>query len=230
MITTADLLLLLIILVCVLSGYRKGLLLSLCTLLVLVLSCLGAAAAREALTPKAEEWLTPRVTAYFSEKMQGYISESVGEAAQNAIDGETEIGGENIDISGWMGFLDNMGIHVQEAAENAAEAISAPIVTSAAETAARILVETVAGGLIFCLSFLVIYMILHGAMLLVNLADHLPVIHSVNHAGGAMVGLLSGAFFLTMAMALLVRSGIADDDVFAGPIAQGLQRIAEHIS
>ena len=39
-----DIILLLIFVVCVLSGYRKGLILSLCTLLMLALSCLGAAA------------------------------------------------------------------------------------------------------------------------------------------------------------------------------------------
>ena len=43
-----DIILLLIFVVCVLSGYRKGLILSLCTLLMLALSCLGAAAVQQA--------------------------------------------------------------------------------------------------------------------------------------------------------------------------------------
>ncbi len=226
----ADLLLLLIILVCVLSGYRKGLLLSLCTLLVLVLSCLGAAAAQETLTPKAEAWLEPRVTAYFSERMQDFITENAGETAEQAANGEMEIGGHQVDLSGITGLLDNLGVDIPEAAENVAKEISAPLVGSAAETASKILVETVAGGLIFCLSFFVIYMLLHGAMLAVNLADRLPVIHRVNHVGGAVVGLLSGAFFLTMAIALLVRTGVLGEDVLQGSVAQLLRKLAENIS
>ena len=222
----ADLILLLIILFCVLSGYRKGLLMSLCTLLVLVLACLGAAAAREALTPRVSEWMEPRLAEYISSEMQEYARESAGEAAKQAEDSGLEIGGNQVDLSGIVGFLDNMGIDLQQAAEDAAEQYAAPLANTAAEAAARVLVETMAGGVIFCLSFLVIYLVLHSVLLVVNLADHLPVVHSLNHAGGALVGLMTGAFFLTMAMALLTRYGGIAGEMFQGPVAKLIQSIA----
>lgn len=223
---TVDIVLLLIFLFCILSGYRKGLIMALCTLLVLVLSCLGATAAKEALTPKAAEWLEPRLAAYVSEQMQEFAVESAGQAVRDAEASGIDIGGNQVDVSGIMGFLDNMGVDVQGAAEDTAEKVSQPLAETAAKAAAKVVVEAVAGGLIFCVSFLVIYLVLHSVALAVNLTDHLPVIHSLNHVGGAVIGLLTGAFFLTMAMALLADTRMVPEDFFGGPIAKLIQRIA----
>ena len=85
---TVDIILLLIFVVCVLSGYRKGLILSLCTLLMLALSCLGAAAVQQALTPKVSEWMEPKVTSYLVDVIQDGVEDST----ENALEQTGEVG------------------------------------------------------------------------------------------------------------------------------------------
>ena len=47
-----DLILLLVFVVAILSGYRKGIIMALCTLVILVISCFGASAVQRALPPR----------------------------------------------------------------------------------------------------------------------------------------------------------------------------------
>ena len=84
-----------------------------------------------------------------------------------------------------------------------------------------------AGTVIFLLAFLVIFLVLRLAVLLVNVVDRLPVVHTLNHAGGAVLGGIAAAFCLTMITAVLVQSGLLPKNAAAGPVAQLLRTIAE---
>ena len=77
--------------------------------------------------------------------------------------------------------------------------------------------------------FLLIYLLLRAVSLIVNLVDRLPVVHTLNHAGGALIGAVSCALFLTVLMGLLVKSGAMEQGSFGGPVAQLLRSIAERI-
>ena len=68
-----DLILLLVFVVAILSGYRKGIIMALCTLVILVISCFGASAVQRAFTPQAVEWMEPKVAEY----IQAQISTEV---------------------------------------------------------------------------------------------------------------------------------------------------------
>ena len=71
--------------------------------------------------------------------------------------------------------------------------------------------------------------LLRAVSLIVNLVDRLPVVHTLNHAGGALIGAVSCALFLTVLMGLLVKSGAMEQSSFGGPVAQLLRSIAERI-
>ena len=224
-----DIILLLIFAVCILSGYRKGLILSLCTLLILALSCLGAAAVQQALTPKVAEWMEPKVTAY----MEGVIRDGVESSTENAMEQTGEvgltIGGKQVTLEDLAGILSGFGLDVQESVQGAAQNVAEPLVQNVAKSISQSIVSAVAGLLIFLGAFLVIYLLLHGISLILNLVDRLPVVHTLNHAGGALIGGISCALVLTVLMGLLVKSGAMEQSDFGGPVAELLRRIAERI-
>ncbi len=224
-----DIILLLIFAVCILSGYRKGLLLSLCSLLMLALSCFGAAAAQQALTPRVANWMEPKVTAYVA----GVIRDGVESSTENAIEQTGElgltVGGQQVTLGDLAGILSGFGLDVQESVQESAQSVAEPVVQSVAKSISQSIVASAAGAVIFLAVFLVIYLLLHSISLMLNLVDRLPVVHTLNHASGAVIGGLSCAFFLTILMGMLVKSGVMDQSDFGGPVAELLRSIAERI-
>lgn len=224
-----DIILLLIFAVCILSGYRKGLILSLCTLLILALSCLGAAAVQQALTPKVAEWMEPKVTSYVA----GVIRDGVESSTENAMEQTGEVGltvgGQRVTLSDLTGILSGFGLDVQESVQGAAQDVAEPLVQNVAKSISQSVVSSAAGFVIFLGAFLVIYLLLHGISLILNLVDRLPVVHTLNHVGGAAIGGVSCALVLTVLMGLLVKSGAMEQSTFGGPVAELLRRIAERI-
>ncbi len=216
---TVDIILLLVLLVFVLSGYRKGLILSLCTLLILVISCLGASVAQEVLTPTVVERLHPQVSEAISEKLEEQVSTTVDNAIASASDAGITIAGKEVTLGDLIWLLESLGLDVEASAQNTAQDISGPIVASAASAMAKAILDAVVGFLIFVAAFLIIFLVLRVVELFINTVDLLPVIHTLNHLGGGLVGLISGAFLLTMAMAVLTRTGLVGDTTFQGPVS-----------
>ena len=226
---TVDIILLLIFVVCVLSGYRKGLILSLCTLLMLALSCLGAAAVQQALTPKVSGWMEPKATSYLVDVIQDGVEDSTENALEQTGKVGLTIGGKQVTLNDLAGILSGFGLDVQESVQGAAQTVAEPVVQSIAKSISQSVVSSLAGLVIFLVAFLLIYLLLRAVSLIVNLVDRLPVVHTLNHAGGALIGAVSCALFLTVLMGLLVKSGAMEQGSFGGPVAQLLRSIAERI-
>ena len=224
-----DIILLLIFVVCVLSGYRKGLILSLCTLLMLALSCLGAAAVQQELTPKVSEWMEPKVTSYLVDVIQNGVEDSTENALEQTGEVGLTIGGKQVTLNDLAGILSGFGLDVQESVQGAAQTVAEPVVQSIAKSISQSVVSSLAGLVIFLVAFLLIYLLLRAVSLIVNLVDRLPVVHTLNHAGGALIGAVSCALFLTVLMGLMVKSGAMEQSSFGGPVAQLLRSIAERI-
>ena len=223
---TVDIILLLIFVVCVLSGYRRGLILSLCTLLMLALSCLGATAVQQALTPKVSEWMEPKVTSYLVDVIQDGVEDSTENALEQTGEVGLTIGGKQVTLNDLAGILSGFGLDVQESVQGAAQTVAEPVVQSIAKSISQSVVSSLAGLVIFLVAFL----LLRAVSLIVNLVDRLPVVHTLNHAGGALIGAVSCALFLTVLMGLLVKSGAMEQGSFGGPVAQLLRSIAERIA
>ena len=216
---TVDIILILVLIVFILSGYRKGLILSLCSLLILVVSCLGASVAQEVLTPKVVAELTPQITASISESMEEQVTLATENAIADASESGITIAGQEITLGDLTNLLKTFGLDVEQSAQNTASDISEPLIEAAAQTMAEAIVEAIAGLLIFLAAFLIIYLLLRTVELGINTVDHLPVIHTLNHLGGGVVGFISGAFFSVMIMALLSQTGAFPEDTFAGPVS-----------
>lgn len=216
---TVDIILLLVFIVFVLSGYRRGLILSLCSLLILVLSCLGATVAQEVLTPRVTERMIPQVTEWIEEKLEDTLEESTENALSQS--GNTAVGTQVDSIAQLF------GIDLGTVVENAAEGVAEPLIARAAQTMAQAIVEAIAGTLIFLAAFLIIYLLLKSLELGINTVDRLPVIHTLNHLGGGIIGGVSGAFSLVMAVALLRGTEVLPED--SGPVFGLLQQIVGRI-
>jgi uncharacterized membrane protein required for colicin V production len=214
---TVDIILLLILLVFMLSGYRKGLILSLCSLLILVVSCLGATVAQQALTPKVSEYLKPQVTAYVSELLEAQVEEST-DAVISESSGVT-IGGQSVSLEELLELLQRFGIDAETTVQSTVSSASAPLVEAAAEAVSDALTEALSGLLIFLAVFLIIFLLLRSLELGLNTVDRLPVIHTLNHLSGGLIGLISGAFLLTVGMAVLVQADVVTDSTFQGPVS-----------
>lgn len=216
---TVDIILLLILLVFILSGYRKGLILSLCTLLILIVSCLGASVAQEMLTPKVVSELQPQLTQTISEQLEEQVTVSVDEALDEASNAGITIAGQPVTLGDLLELLSRFGIDVEQSAQNAASDIASPIVESAAATIAYAILNAVVGFVIFVAAFLIIFLVLRVIELCINTVDRLPVVHTLNHLGGGLVGFLNGAFFLLMAMAILTQTGLLSEESLQGPFS-----------
>lgn len=222
---TVDIILLLILIVFALSGYRKGLILSLCSLLILIISCLGASVAQDVLTPKVVSQLHPQLTEMISVELEEQITTSVGQAITDAGEQGFTIAGQTVTLGGLIDLLETFGLDVEQAAQNTASDIAAPVVASAADAMATAILNAVVGCVIFFAAFLIIYLVLRTVELGINTVDRLPVIHTLNHLSGGLIGLVSGAFFLTMAMTVLCQTGLVPEDSFQGPISVLLWRL-----
>ena len=221
---------LLFLLTCCLSGYRKGLVMSLGVLLILALASLGATVAQETLTPKAVEAIEPKVQQVVREQLQRELEDKTQEAVENAGDVSFSVGGEQMDLGALTGMLGALGIPVEaQVAEGASQAMS-PMLDTAAEAVARAMVEPVAELVIYLAAFLILYLLLHSLTLALNVVDRLPVIHTLNRAGGAVFGLLGGFLVLVVLTVVCRRTGWLPEDLGKGPLGLLFSRIAERLA
>lgn len=177
-----ELILLLFLLTCGLSGYRKGLVMSLATLLVLALASLGATVAQEALAPRAVEAIEPKVQQVVREQLQRELEGKTQEAVEEAGDISFSVGGEQMDLGALTGMLEALGIPVEAQVTEGTNQALAPMLDAAAEAVAQAIVEPVAELVIYLAAFLILYLLLHSLTLALNVVDRLPVIHTLNRA------------------------------------------------
>ena len=173
--------------------------------------------------------MEPKVTSYVAGVIRDGVETSTESAMEQTGEVGLTIGGQQVTLGDLAGILSGFGLDVQESVQGAAQDAAEPLVQSVAKSISQSIVTSVAGLLIFLSAFLVIYLLLHSISLILNLVDRLPVVHTLNHAGGAVIGGVSCALVLTVLMGLLVNSGAIEQSSFGGPVAQLLRRIAERI-
>lgn len=224
-----DVIFLLFLLACCLSGYRRGLIMSLGMLLILVLSSLGATVAQETLTPKAVAAIEPQVQQAVREQLGVAVEDQTQQTMDEAGDIEFSIGGQQTKLEDFVGLLDALGIDVEAKVTEQTDQALAPMLDAAAEAMAKAVVEPVVKLLIYLAAFLILYLLLHNLALLLNIVDRLPVIHTLNRAGGAIVGLLGGFLALSILTVVCCRTGWLSEGLGQGPLSQLFQGFAAKV-
>ena len=184
-----DIVILLILAEFALLGAKRGLLLSLCGLLAVLVAFIGASAVSDVMAPKVAAYLEPKFAAALEQRLEEQI-----QSASWQSDGSAGAAGAVTpdDLLKDMGFYQS----AVDAVDKAVRAGMTEVAASAAAAVAASIAGSVAHMLIFGLSFvliLILWTILSRAL---DLVARLPGLHALNKTGGALLGLVKGCILL----------------------------------
>ena len=194
-----------------LAGARRGLFRTLAGVLMIVLAMTGARAAADRAAPAAAGLLTPVIERYIQRRLDGALPS----APPGRLDGSA--GAEEL-----LELLGVEGARLERMAEDVREEVLAggvPILTAAA----RRMAESLLYGVFYILTFSAGLVLLRMAARAMDLAVRLPVLHSANALGGAVLGLAEGALALLILALLLHSFGVF-------PAESYLLRIYTHLA
>ena len=203
-----------ILLIFVIVGAKRGMILTLCSLLAVIVALVGAAWLSNTYAPKLADVLEPKITRSVEKKIDAVIErEFSGEAdpedgsgeettvRENGIHlpgaGELSVGDlfdkldlSNIKIPGLNG-LGELIAKLKDRIKNGTLDATA----NAVETVAGTLALSIARVILFVAGFVVVLLLWHLLARLLDLVAKLPVLEQANTLGGALLGLLKGSIF-----------------------------------
>ena len=175
-----------ILLLCLIVGGVRGFISSLLSVAVFAAALLGSAILANALADPVSDWLTPRVEQYVLDRLtNGHGDEAVSAAAAS----------DNEALAGLVDFDAITGI-AKKAMDSAVEAGKNML-----EGAVTGMIRSLAYGLLFLVSFLVLTLLL---------AARAPVLGAVNRLAGAALGLCLGVLAMFAAASVLQWTGLVD--------------------
>lgn len=198
-----DLILLLILLLCVAVGFRKGFVLTLCGVLSIVIALVGAKVVADQFSPVVEKAITPRIKTVITEQMK----ESVAGYVQDATGREEDANGKQ---SGIMGFLQQSETYNKavSAIEDSIQKGMTSTVKSAASSMTKKIAHPTAWGAVYVIAFFVIMLLWNLISKALDLVAKLPVLHFFNHLLGGACGLVKGILIVGCISWLILSLGL----------------------
>jgi len=207
-----DILLVLVLISCVWAGIRKGLVLGVAGLIVLLVAIVGANFIAKTYSKEFIPAVEPFISNFVDEAVNSLQLEGEDEAepVEYRLDGETEeIVPEVYDAA--MTSLKKLGISESSArtlAEKASKGV-AKVGQSLTNSLADELCKTICYLMVFMIAFILIFIILTIIATILNLAFKLPGLNIVNDIGGGILGLAKGAVLVCAIACVLQYVGIA---------------------
>lgn len=184
-----------ILLLCLIVGGVRGFISSLLSVAVFAAALLGSAILANALAEPVSGWLTPRVEQYVLDRLtDGRSEEAVSAAA--ASDNET--------LASLVDFDAITGI-AKKAMDSAVEAGKNML-----EGAVTGMIQSLAYGLLFLVSFLVLTLLLRLITSPLRLTEQAPVLGTLNRLAGAALGLCLGLLLMFAAASVVEWTGLVD--------------------
>ena len=109
-----DVILALFLIYCGISGYRKGLVMSLMSVLMVVICCLGATAAQRLLAPTVTEYLEPQVARAIEPQIERQIELETRNVLEQAEDTGLTVGGRRMTMGDIVELLERFGLDVED--------------------------------------------------------------------------------------------------------------------
>ena len=193
-----DLIVLAVLILFAVLGAHRGLILSLCGLIAVVVAVLGASFIARTLSPMVAGALEPRFAAAIEEQ----LNESLREQAQ---EGAAALTPEDVPLDGVLNALREMGFY-EALIDRVDQAVEAGMTHAAASAAARVaaaVAQSAAYAILFLAAFvfiLIAWKLLSHAL---DLVARLPGLHFLNKTGGAIFGLVQACVFLWVVLWLL---------------------------
>ena len=184
-----DLFLIFIFLVCVYTGFKRGFIRSIMSVVVVVIAILGSIK------------LTPMLSGYLNEKFVSPVVNDKVEASITSLIEEVD----SIDITklledkpkALIDLLDKFGVSYEEVNDffnEKAESSQNPE-KEVSEYISSSLSETISNAVAFAILFIVLSLVLTLIMLAVNTVVKLPVLNGLNKGLGLILGILKGALY-----------------------------------
>lgn len=183
-------------------GWRKGLILSLCGLVVVILSLIGANFIADTAAPPVAKALQPKLAAAIEENVTDYMATHYDDivpganvpAISSLSDALREMGG----IYAWCADS------VEDAAGKLTHSMdSLPDVSDLCSIAANRVAEQLAHHILFVVAFVVLFVLLTLLLHALDLVAKLPGLKFCNGLGGGLIGLIKGVLVLFVALCVL---------------------------
>lgn len=195
-----DLIVLILLVAFALRGAARGLVLSLCSLLAVVVAFVGAGIAARTLSPMVAQALEPKFAAVIEE----HLEESLRAQAQQG----HSLSLEDVPLEGVLDVLRDMGLY-DSLIDKVDQAVEEGLTHAAASAAAKVaaaLAQSAAYQLIFAVSFVLLVALWQVVSRVLDLVSRLPVLDTLNKSMGALFGLLQ-AWVVVCVLAWLLRFG-----------------------
>lgn len=187
-----DLAILLILVIFIFRGWKKGFLLSLCGLAVVVVSFLSARFLADTFGTPLADAIQPKLAQTIEEQIDAHINAQLDGQSLDPLDALRDMGG----LYTWA--ADAFG----EAGQSLDSALS-NTVENVALHAAQALAVQITHSAIFTVSFVVLTILLNLLLHALNLVAHLPGLNVCNGLGGGVVGFIKGIVVLWVAVVIL---------------------------
>lgn len=196
-----DLIVLIVLILAVVQGYRKGFVLTLCSFLAVFVAFIGASILSDALAGPVSQAITPAIESGIQDTVGSYYQYTppVEDSGDGSTPGDAFF--DELPLEDVLAALQDSSLYrsltqnFQQAVEDGVETVAANAVRALAEYVAVQLTRTV----LFLLCFVLIlagWFVLSHAL---DLAFKLPVLSTLNQWSGAAVGLVKGGVLLFIA-------------------------------
>lgn len=202
-----DAIVVIILVVAVCYGAKRGLLESLAGLIIVVMALVGAGIAAGTFTEPVAGFVTPLVEERVAERVEAALEEQAGAfAGEWSLEEVPDL--EELPIAevlALMGLDETVRASLAERAQNMIRDTGATVVSAVVES----LVRSFVYGVLFLLAFLAILLLLKVLVGAMGLVLKLPGLRLLNALGGAVIGLAEGVLLLFLAVWLCRKLGVS---------------------
>lgn len=205
-------------------GWRKGFILTLCGLLAVILAFFGANYVSDHFSEPVADFIQPYILDHLEDALDTLPVQPASETAPSPsfslpmLDDTVELPEElEATLSEILTVVRNSKAfsRLSDAVETAIQDGSLTISTTAVSAVAAFLARQVTHVVLFFLSFILILVVWWLFSHMVDLAFHLPVLRTLNEAGGLVLGVIKGSLILVVLCWGLVTFDVVSADTAA---------------
>jgi len=232
--TIIDIAILLVLAFFTWRGAKKGLILTLFSLVAIFVAWFGAKGIAGAFSGPVANIIRPSIQLAVDEAVSGVVpagpekdpspSSSPSVVLPGSpVDIGTEDAGSGLTLRQVADALERSDLYIglRGFVDEAVEEDRLEVTSTAEAAVTYYLAELTANALLFGLSFLLILLVWYLISRALDLAFHLPILAAVNAVGGAILGLAKGVLLMLVVIWLARLSGLLTDEL-AGPVAANM--------
>lgn len=182
-------------------GCKKGLVLTLCSLLAVFVALIGASILSNALAEPAAKMVEPIV----AERIRESLAEAIQHTEYVSVDGGAAQSPEEVALAGVIEHLKETKLFqgFADSFQRAVDSGVAEVTANAAQSLAHFVAVQIARTVIFAAAFFAVLIAWWFLSHALDLVARLPVLSTVNAWGGGAAGLVKGALVVFIAVWLL---------------------------